>query len=262
MKIVDCFIFYNELDLLHLRLEELYDVVDKFIIVEANYTFAGNPKQWNYEINKERYEKYNDKIVYIKVEDMPNDGNAWNNEYHQRNAIQKCFTLFEDDDLAIISDVDEIPNSHTIQYIRENVVVIPVRLGMEFYNYNFNCKISTSQLNVPVVYRINELKGNSPQRFREIYNVNFIPNAGWHFSWFGDAEFCKNKIKNFAHQELNKECYLEKLCERKLNYQDYYLESGRNWKFEHVPLLHTLPKCVIDRRFQFIEKYIDEPTTK
>lgn len=259
MKLIDCFIFYNELDLLHIRLEELYDVVDNFIIVEANHTFTGNHKEWNYENNKERYERYKDKIFYIKVEDMPNDGNAWNNEYHQRNAIQKCFTLFKDEDLAIISDVDEIPKSEVIQYIRENAGVIPVRLGMEFYNYNFNCRISTSQLNVPVVYKIKDLRGNSPQILRERYDVNFIPKGGWHFSWFGDAEFCKNKIKNFAHQELNKDYYLEKLDKRREKYEDYYQESGRNWKFEHVHLSGALPKCVLDRRFRFIENYIDEP---
>jgi beta-1,4-mannosyl-glycoprotein beta-1,4-N-acetylglucosaminyltransferase len=259
MKVVDCFIFYNELDLLHLRFEELYSVVDKFVIVEANHTFAGNPKEWNYESNKERYAKYADKIMYVKVEDMPNDGNAWNNEYHQRNAIQSCFTLFEDDDAAIISDVDEIPNSEAIRYIKKNTSIIPVRIGMEFYNYNFNCKISTFQNNVPIVYRIKDLTGKSIQSLRERYNIHIMPNAGWHFSWFGDADFCKNKIKNFAHQELNNDYFLERLDTRRDNYEDYYQESGRNWKFNHIPISKTLPKCVIERRFQFIEKYIDEP---
>lgn len=258
MQIIDCFIFYNELDLLHIRLEELYNRVDKFVIIEANYTFAGNKKGWNFEENISRYSKYVDKIIYIKVEDMPNNGNAWDNEYHQRNALTRSYSMFEDDDIIIISDLDEIPRNEIIQKIRDRTIQIPVRLGMKFYNYNFNCFISQTQHNVPAVYYVKDARGITPQKIRE-QHVHIIPDAGWHLSWFGDAEFCKNKIKNFAHQELNNEYFLSHLDARRAMYQDYYPESGRNWDFNHIFLDSTLPECVLDRRFKFIEKYIDQP---
>ena len=71
MKIFDCFCFLNELELLELRLMELYDTVDYFVISEANKTHAGNPKEFIFEKNKKRYKKYLDKIIYVKVTDLP-----------------------------------------------------------------------------------------------------------------------------------------------------------------------------------------------
>ena len=261
MQIIDCFIFYNELDLLHIRLEELYDVVDKFVIVEANHTFTGNKKDWNYEKNIERYTKYKDKIIYIKVDDMPNDGNAWTNEWHQRNAIQRSYYLFNDDDIVIISDVDEIPSINTINFLRtQHPPVSPLKFDMSFYNYNFNCCVDNRWSDKVFSSQLKQIRDIKPQALRDSQSHGFLlKNAGWHFSWFGDSEFCKNKIRNFAHQELNNEYFLNRLSERRFKYQDYYSESGRNWKFNRVFLDSNLPKCVLERRFDFIEKYIDQP---
>jgi beta-1,4-mannosyl-glycoprotein beta-1,4-N-acetylglucosaminyltransferase len=44
MKIYDCFPFFNELDILEIRLNELYDVVDYFVLVESRCSFSNNPK--------------------------------------------------------------------------------------------------------------------------------------------------------------------------------------------------------------------------
>ena len=71
MGIYDCFIFFNELDLLEIRLSELYNYVDYFVIVEANKTFKGKSKPFYFEENKQKYKKYLDKIIHVKVYDMP-----------------------------------------------------------------------------------------------------------------------------------------------------------------------------------------------
>jgi beta-1,4-mannosyl-glycoprotein beta-1,4-N-acetylglucosaminyltransferase len=70
MKIIDCFTFYNELKLLEYRLNILYNIVDYFIIVEANQTHQGKSKKLYYNENKNRFEKFQDKIIHIVV-DLP-----------------------------------------------------------------------------------------------------------------------------------------------------------------------------------------------
>ena len=70
MKIFDSFLFFQELDLLEIRLKYLYPVVDKFIIVESNQSFTGKAKNYNFELNSQRYSKYLDKIIYHKIKDV------------------------------------------------------------------------------------------------------------------------------------------------------------------------------------------------
>ena len=116
--IYDCFTFFNELDILELRLNILYKYVDKFVIVEGNKTHTGKDKDFIFEQNKNRFEKFLDKIIYIKVEDFPSlensqtseDGNKWLYENYQRDAIMRGLTECKDDDIIITSDCDEIIN--------------------------------------------------------------------------------------------------------------------------------------------------------
>jgi len=85
MKIYDCFTFYNEFELLELRLAELYDYVDHFVIVEANTTFQNKPKDMLYYDNRQRFAQWEDKIIYYPVTDMPTGSDTWARERHQRN---------------------------------------------------------------------------------------------------------------------------------------------------------------------------------
>ena len=92
---IDTFIFYNELDLLEYRLHLLNEYIDYFVLVESTHTFVGNKKELYYNNNKERFKKYNDKIIHIIVDDMPikskitENKSIWDNEFHQRNCIQR-----------------------------------------------------------------------------------------------------------------------------------------------------------------------------
>tara|TARA_Y100000310_G_C20542362_1_gene743925 strand:+ start:104 stop:1030 length:927 start_codon:yes stop_codon:yes gene_type:complete len=136
MKIYDCFTFFNELDLLEIRLSELNSYVDYFVLVESNQTHAGVPKKLFYEINKERFKKWNHKIIHV-VMDMPKFNildkliirkqltnpskflsnlalsyglGRWKMERAQRSSINFGLKNANDKDIVIISDVDEIPN--------------------------------------------------------------------------------------------------------------------------------------------------------
>ena len=93
IKIIDCFIFYNELDMLEFRLEELNDVVDRFVIVESTKTFVGKDKPLFFSENLQRFEKYLPKITHI-IEQNLTDKNPWVNESTQRNAIKKGIKRF------------------------------------------------------------------------------------------------------------------------------------------------------------------------
>ena len=114
MKIYDCFMFFDEEMLLDLRLNIMDKYVDKFIITEATYMHSGKPKKLLFDIKK--YSKFKDKIIYIVVDDVkdnikkPHIGQNSLIEQHQRNAISRGLKNCKDNDLIIISDVDEIPN--------------------------------------------------------------------------------------------------------------------------------------------------------
>jgi len=112
MKIYDCFTFYNELDILEMRLNILDSDVDYFVLVEATTTYSGKEKKLIYDENKFRFKKFENKIIHIIVRDMPEvtKENRWELESFQRNAIMRGLTKCSPDDVIMISDVDEIPN--------------------------------------------------------------------------------------------------------------------------------------------------------
>ena len=191
------------LDILYLRLEELYDTVDHFVLVEATHTFSGKEKPLYYEMEKERFKKYRDKIVHVVVRDMPNTTNPWNNEIYQRESIALGVSRLKlrDDDLIIISDCDEIPDCDTLRKVKRMVLRDVCALRMDMYYYNFETKYKDYWYYSRVVpYKI--YKKMTPQKIRTV-NCSIIPNGGWHLSFFGNIELIKTKINAFSHQNFN-----------------------------------------------------------
>jgi len=237
MQIIDCFIFYNELDLLTYRLNLLNNIVDYFIIVESTHTFVGKEKKCFFWEDKHLFEKFTDKIIHIIVDDLPykdqsvnirNNSNVWNNEFFQRNAISRGISYINDltpSDVIIISDLDEIPDPNTLEQIKRGDIIVDINnLEMDFYYYNLNTRIETKWHSCKIL---------SYKKFKELnascndirgMNCPNILNGGWHLSYFGDKYFIQNKIKNFSHQELNKDEYtdLEKIEKRIQNKSDLY----------------------------------------
>jgi beta-1,4-mannosyl-glycoprotein beta-1,4-N-acetylglucosaminyltransferase len=231
MKIIDCFIFYNELDLLTYRLNLLSDIVDYFVIVEATHTFVGKEKPLFFHENKHLFEIFNSKIIHIIVDDFPykysniniNKDDVWKNEYFQRNAISRGINSIKDlsqNDVIIISDSDEIPDPRTLYKIkRGNIVVSHNTLEMDFYYYNLNTRF---EMKWPLCKIISYKKYNelniSCNDIRNGQNVSKILNGGWHLSFFGDKFFIQNKIQNFSHQEFNNSNYTDlKKIENRVN---------------------------------------------
>jgi beta-1,4-mannosyl-glycoprotein beta-1,4-N-acetylglucosaminyltransferase len=222
-KIIDCFIFYNELDLLSYRLNLLNDVVDYFVLVESTKTFVGKQKPLFYSENNSLFSDFKDKIITIVVDDIPfdefnidiNNGQQWQNEIHQRRCISRGIDKLDlkNDDVIIITDIDEIPNPEILQQIHNNCekdfdIAI---LQMDFYYYNLNCKRNEKWNYAKICTYKNYLdNARDCQKIRNIFNCKFIEHAGWHLSYFGDTNFIQNKIKNFSHQELNNDTFTDK----------------------------------------------------
>jgi beta-1,4-mannosyl-glycoprotein beta-1,4-N-acetylglucosaminyltransferase len=213
-KIVDCFIFYNELDLLNYRLNVLNDVVDKFVLVEATHSHVGKKKTLFYEENKSFFSKFADKIIHVIVDDFPfteeniniSNNEQWQNEHHQRNSIRKGLNQLklQNDDLIIIADLDEIPDPKTLKKLKYTTGKIEAyRLEQDFYYYNLNSKRQERWYHSKIIsYGYMKEINISCQDVR-FHSCPNLSRGGWHLSYFGNPEFIKNKLENFTHQEHN-----------------------------------------------------------
>jgi beta-1,4-mannosyl-glycoprotein beta-1,4-N-acetylglucosaminyltransferase len=234
-KIVDCFIFYNEIDLLNYRLKILNSVVDYFVIVESTHTFTGKNKSLTFNENKHLFSEYQDKIIHIIVDDIPykypninvSNNEQWKNEHFQRNAISRGLSTIKltNNDLIIIADLDEIPDPRTLTYIKTKNVPISFNiLYMDFYYYNLNTKHRDKWTSAKIISFAKYNEYNSCcEDIRHIY-APIIVNGGWHLSYFGDSNFIQNKINNFSHQEYNNDSYtkLEVISDRVNNHIDLF----------------------------------------
>lgn len=202
--IIDCFIFYNELKLLDFRLEYLYDHVDYFVLVEATHTFVGNPKPLYFKTNKDRYAKYLDKIIYVKVKDMPNTSNPWDNEIHQRNCIKRGLdtiqssTTLSKDDKIVIGDLDEIPDAEMLKIVDSQCY----NLMMRQYFYDIEHFYDNVIWKASKLVNAEILQTKTIQEIRDTMFFDYI-TCGWHLTYFGNAEFITNKLANFSHQNYN-----------------------------------------------------------
>ena len=205
--IFDCFIFYNELELLKYRLSLLKETVDYFVLVESKFTFAGNPKELYY--NKDVFKDFN--IIHILVENIPYPNptpeQVWKNEKHQRNCISLAFDKCNSDDYIIISDVDEIPDPETLKIIKNKNTLNVGQFEQDFYYYNLESRMDHQWYFSKILrYSFFREMGLSCDSIR--YTLfETIPHGGWHLSYFGTPDFIRNKIQNFSHQEYNVETF-------------------------------------------------------
>ena len=215
MKIYDCFTFYNEFDLLDLRIAEMYDHVDYMVLVEANHTFQNEPKHFNFKHRMKEYEHL-DKLIYIGVEDMPLSPDPWTNERHQRDSIMLALDEAADDDLIIISDIDEILRPSTIAQLRQGTSQI-YGFRLPLFNFKYNYMLVTQDCYSVWNGAIKKGLLESPEDFRRQRHtlntlgwqysdstVSIIEHAGWHFTYLGGDDFARNKIRSFAHADDNR----------------------------------------------------------
>lgn len=200
--IYDGFMLFNELDLLDIRMGILHDYVNKFVIVESTKTFTGKEKPLYYNENKNLFSQYSDKIIHI-IFDETSHQNPWNNEYAQRNAIAKGFIDLNDNDYAMLSDVDEIPDPVVIsRVISENHEI--VRTEQRLYYYYLNC-LKLVNWGGTLIFKKRILNYNSPQDLRHHRTDSTLPvfQGGWHYSYMGGSENIKKKLESFSEVQDN-----------------------------------------------------------
>ena len=246
MKIFDCFTFFNELDLLELRLKFLNDHVDYFVLAESNLTHNGKPKSYYYEDAKERFKEWEHKIIHIQVkqdagglifekENKYNPGSsAWKLENEHRNALLQAGNQMEDEDLILVSDLDEIPDPAVLKKLPDRQ--LPVALSLLFHYYYMNCQnIGESRWwNGCIAATAAQFKSITPQELRNNRDVYpSIGSAGWHFSFLGGADKIRYKLQSYAHTEYNKEEFFDEkhIRESILNGTDVLKRKGIVIKF-------------------------------
>ena len=241
-KVYDCFMFSHELDLLNLRLHELYDYVDYFVIVESNETHSGLPKPLYFRENQHLFEKFSDKIINVAIEGFPKPSNNqdpnWFRENFQRNQILTVLQSLDmkDDDCIMLSDVDELPDRNSVMHVRHHARRLQViTFRQRWFNWNFELEDPQQWPGTQIMFW-SDFKKTTPQKIRDgRYNVGIISEEvrGWHLSWFGNNNSIHEKLKSFAHQEIgpktDEELDLARLEKRALVQNN--LKPSHHWDF-------------------------------
>ena len=260
MAIFDCFQYFNEDHVADIRFNILNEFVDTFVIVESTVNHQGENKKLHFDINK--YKKFKNKINYIVVDDTPEDiklphkGGESLVEQHQRNSIMKGLNKSQDNDLIILSDVDEIPDLNKLKVFDKNKYAV---FSQKMFMYKLNLlNLNENNWHGSKICLKKNLK--SPQWLRNLKfkkypfwridkqkNLQIIDNGGWHFAYLQDVKNISKKIKSFAHGEFNKaEIVSEKNIELKINQGEDVL--GRGYKIKKIEIDSSYPKYIINNK--------------
>jgi len=273
MKIYDCFIFFDEELLLDIRFNCLNKLVDKFVIVESKYSHRGEKRDPVFNINK--YKRFKEKIIYILLDDLPSNihkikenddkinekiiinGNI--REFYQRNAISRGIKDAKNDDLIIISDVDEIPLLEKIDL--DNIKNNPVFFNQIFCCYKFNLFSKIKWYGSRMIKKkyllspqwLRDIKDRNYPKWRldtllsktKYNNIKFINDGGWHFSYLKKPDGVEKKLKSIRHHieydqnPVGVKKIAEMIKEKRLIY-NYTADQRTENKFENNEILSVL----------------------
>ncbi len=282
--VYDCIPFFNEIDILKLRLHILNPIVDKFIIEEATVTFSGEPKELCFEKNKELFKEFLPKIEYIVVDNSPVNTTTHLRDKFQKNALEKGLKDATDEDVIILSDVDEIPNPKVLKEIiaefdKDKIYHLAQRMFYCFLNMEemsgnllsitgefpgverkmwLGTKVF-SKKSIPLngIIELREAPVTSPDAVR-------VADGGWHFGYMGNsgekdvAKRIGTKVVAAAHQEYNDDVLLAEAADRLLLGQDMF---GRDAHFERVEVDESYPEYLLTHRAEY-EYLIMPPVSK
>lgn len=264
--IFDCIPFFNELDILKLRMEIMDPYVDYFVLEESTVTFSGEDKKMIFAQNRHLFKQFEAKIRYVAVSDSPMSGvTTHERDKYQKNQLIRALADCQPEDIIIFSDVDEIPNPDTLLQVIEHfdagkIYHLAQRMFYCFLNME---EISGNLLSItgefPGVERKQWLGtkicsfGNLPAEgivyLREVSPADprsvRVADGGWHFGYMGGdgerdvARRIGIKVQAAAHQEYNSKRYLNEAVDRLLCGEDIF---DRNAKFVRVEIDETYPE--------------------
>lgn len=259
MHIIDCCSFFDEFEVLDLRLNYLSKFVDKFIITEGCYDHRGLERKTLFNINK--FSHLKDKIIYLKIKSYPNLNDPWHMLRYQRNYVTNELKNFSKDDLVMISDVDEIPRMQRIEnYIKSNKKFGIFKQKMFYYRFNYLninepdwfgtriCKLK--YLKSPDWLRGLKPKKYSFWRFDKEKSIYIIDHGGWHFSFLYDERGISKKLSSYQHTEFdNKKINNLQNIKNKINNMEDIL--GRGYKFKKIKIDSSFPDYLSNNKSKF-----------
>ena len=296
MKIFDCFMYFNEDVILDLRLNILDKYIDYFVIVESSFTHKGDKRKLQFDNKK--FEKFKKKIIYLVYDNKPKDIDEVLNKDHediksrkyilnsilrengQRNFILNGLKDANEEDLVLISDVDEIPNLEKVEISKIDQKIIMFKQEMFYYKFNLKlpeffwtgtraCK--KKYLKSPQWLRNIKVKKYSFLRLDVLFSetkfidIKIIENGGWHFTYLKNAEQIQHKLRSYLHhrefdlnpisvEEINN-IIKNKIAIYDLNLDKRAKKIGHGKKLEKYPL-DRLPKFLQDNLNNY-QEWID-----
>lgn len=249
--IYDCFMFSNELDILEIRLNELKDVVDKFVIIESETTTSGLPKKLYFKENMDRFKDFKDKIIYSSYQVPTDSKDAWVREEASRNTLKYVLGYVKAEDIVIISDADEITSREAIE--KFDIQTGGRTLVQKFFYYRLNCYIPSYIWGWSKIVSGQTYNQLSPQAIRYARMMNMEVPGGWHFSFIGTPQMIADKIKSFAHQEYNKSPYID--LDHIISCMDTPKDifNRPEYILQYVPVDNTFPEYIQKNAGKYIE---------
>ena len=224
--------FYDEKLLLEIRFNILNKFVDKFVITEAKYFHNGMPKKLNFDINE--FKDFKNKIEYIVVEDHPDGLQNYNSEHNnhdlekikivnslkrenfQREMIVKGLNELDDEDIILISDVDEIPNLENFKQndLNNNIAIFKQQMfyykfDLYYENFEWFGSKAVKKKNFISPQWLRNIKNKKYESWRldtifskkKYSNIKFIENGGWHFTCIKKPKDVHKKLKSYLHHQ-------------------------------------------------------------
>ncbi len=268
MKLIDCFMYFDEDLMLDIRLNVLNSSVDKFVIAEATRDHAGKKKNLNFDFDK--FKKFKNKIIYLKIEDMPINVESKKVNWHenhlrdqfQRNCLARGFSDCDENDLIMISDIDEIPDPEKISnfnvsnkyacFLQKNFQS-KLNLQNVTEKYWMGTKICQKKyLKSPQWLRNIKIKKRPFWKFYKPKEPQLILDGGWHFSFLKKPGSIKEKIISYSHQEFNKEKFTDtKIIEKKISQgKDLF---DRKIEYKKILIDETYPRYIYENKEIFKE---------
>lgn len=265
--VYDCFQFFNELDMLKIRLNVMSPVVDKFVISEATETFSGLKKPLYYEENKEMFAEFADKIIHVVVDDTP-EGYTHDRDTFQKNAVTRGLKDCTDDDIIIFSDLDEIPNPDKVREILNNFQQDKI---YHFAQRLFYCYLNMEEVSGKLLSYAGEFEGVDRKkwigskmisyklmkelnlqcgelRFPERKEIGIrVDDGGWHFGYMGGhgekdvRKRVSQKVVSAAHYEYNSKHVLSNVENQIKDGKDIF---GRDAEFIKVEIDDSYPEYI------------------
>ena len=278
MKIFDSFRFFNELEILEIRFNLLYDVVDHFVITECPYTTMGDEKPLYYLENKDRFSKFNDKVIHDVMDEIPTDFSSFVEKQklhtaygdidpncgqryidiplkYQRDMYARNYTGFsiekagvKDDDMVITSDADEIINplilENTDWFDPNNLYTTMQRAFYYDLNTHYQDEWRGSR-----VCTWGKMKNLSVDKLRDsMWNESYrLEEGGWHWSYFGGVERFKEKMVAGADAQ---QAAVDDAIDRVEGKQD---PLGRGKVYQPIPIDESFPEYIRNNQDKYAE---------